>query len=120
MILSALLKCISAEPTLGELDFQTVTQFIDISRILHPHISLLQPYYIPTPPSQLSDDIYHFLSLSLSIPGETTRQAWTALKDIIWEGEGGRSENMVNCLSLFLRFGLSYKLCEYYYLEPGI
>ncbi|KAK7689517.1 hypothetical protein QCA50_007309 [Cerrena zonata] len=110
MLLCDLLQYIKAESALTTLDFDTITQFIDLCRLLRTPIGYIQPHYIETPPAQLPVNIQEFLQVALDIPDDTIKLAWDAFKQLVWDGEVVVPEQKVAYLPTFLRFGLSHNI----------
>lgn len=114
MFLSVLAAGILKEPSLSEVTFLQLTDFVNLARILRPIISRTQPYYVLTPPPRLPLNVHNFLMVYTGLCHEKGKLVWELFRDLVWDGDvpvgNERKQLWISYMPLFVRHGLSRNL----------
>jgi hypothetical protein len=87
MDLESLMRALEGHNSLQQLPVEKLLAFILRASMLKRDIMQPQALLVPTDmaPDQLPPSVSQFLSHSLNIPLDYTREYWSILKDIIWD-----------------------------------
>ncbi|KII92428.1 hypothetical protein PLICRDRAFT_134020 [Plicaturopsis crispa FD-325 SS-3] len=115
MDFNALLEALNAYPPLrSAVDYDALTMYMDLVRLLKPTLTLIKPSYQEGPPDALPVGVHDFLRVSIGVEDETAKLMWIAFRDFAWRTNSSEDEERVwrasarvKYMRVFLENGLS-------------
>jgi hypothetical protein len=114
MDLEALLQALKDHENLQQLSLDKILTFITRASMLKRDIMQPQPLSVPidVAPERLPPSVSQFLSNSLDLPPDYTRECWTIFKDVIWDHPMANEAKQVE-KDAFRVHGMKCGLSEY-------